>query len=77
MNDPILSALAAVGDPRGGDIVGTGRVAAPRLKEGTASLVLDVTGLTGEERGDLERQVKEAVSRVPGVSEVRVAMTAD
>ncbi|HEX8578825.1 MAG TPA: Mrp/NBP35 family ATP-binding protein, partial [Allosphingosinicella sp.] len=35
------------------------------------------TGLSGEQRASLERQIRAALSAVPEVSEVRVAMTAD
>jgi ATP-binding protein involved in chromosome partitioning len=39
--------------------------------------VIDVTGLTGERRAELERQVKAALLAVPEVDEVRVALTAE
>ncbi len=54
-----------------------GRIAAPRLKQGVASLVLDVTGLSAEARAGLERQIRAAAIGVPGVSDVRIAMSAD
>ncbi|HEX9946064.1 MAG TPA: P-loop NTPase [Allosphingosinicella sp.] len=68
--DPISAALASVTEARG-------RVAAPRLREGVASLVLDVGGLSAEQRAGLERSVRAALAGVPGVSDVRIAMTAD
>ena len=68
--DPLKAALASVADA-------DGRIAAPRLKEGVASLVLDVTGLPAERRAGLERKIRAALVGVPGVREVRIAMTAD
>jgi ATP-binding protein involved in chromosome partitioning len=55
----------------------SGRIAAPRVKEGVASLVLDVTGLSAEARAGLERQLRAAAVGVPGVRELRIAMTED
>jgi ATP-binding protein involved in chromosome partitioning len=64
------AALAGIADARG-------RVAAPRLKDGIASLVLDVAGLSAEGRAGLERQIRAALIGVPGVRDVRVAMTVE
>jgi len=47
------------------------------VKDGRATLVLDVSGLSGEARSDVEVQAKQALAGTPGISEVRVAMTAD
>jgi ATP-binding protein involved in chromosome partitioning len=69
-SDPLKAALAAVTEAEG-------RIAAPRLREGVASLVLDVTGLAAGERAALERRIRAALVGVAGVSEVRIAMTAD
>src|SRR3954469_9550917 len=68
--DALLAALDAVTEARG-------RVAAPRLKDGVASLVLDVGGLSAEARAGLERKIRAALIGVPGVADVRIAMTAD
>jgi ATP-binding protein involved in chromosome partitioning len=68
--DPLKAALAAV--PQG-----EGRIAAPRLRDGVASLVLEVGGLSAEQRASLERGIRAALVGVPGVSDVRIAMTAD
>jgi ATP-binding protein involved in chromosome partitioning len=68
--DPLRIALAAVEE-------GEGRIAAPRLKDGVASLVLEVGGLSAEQRAGLERRIRAALVGVPGVDEVRIAMTAD
>ncbi len=54
-----------------------GRVSALRRQGETASLVLDVTGLDSPRRSALERDVKTALAAVPGISEVRIAMTAE
>ncbi|HYG49086.1 MAG TPA: P-loop NTPase [Allosphingosinicella sp.] len=68
--DPLSAALASLGEARD-------RIAAPRLKEGIASLVLDVGGLSAEERAGLERRIRAALVAAPGVRDVRIAMTAD
>ncbi len=73
----MMAALAGVADPAGGDIVGKGRVQAPRLTDGIASIILDVTGLSAEARAGLERRIRAAMVAVPGVSDLRIAMTAD
>jgi ATP-binding protein involved in chromosome partitioning len=48
-----------------------------RLVDGTATLVLEVGGLDAIERERLEQAAREALESAPGVSGVRVAMTAD
>jgi ATP-binding protein involved in chromosome partitioning len=68
--DALNAALASVAEA-------AGRIAAPRLKEGVASLVLDVGGLAADGRAGLEREIRAALAEVPGVSDVRIAMTAD
>ena len=68
--DPLAAALSSISEARG-------RVAAPRLKGAVASLVLDVGGLSAEQRADLESRIRAALDAVPGVREVRIAMTAD
>jgi ATP-binding protein involved in chromosome partitioning len=68
--DPLGAALAAVDQA-------AGRIAAPRLRDGVASLVLDVGGLSAEARAGLERRIRAALVGVPGVRDVRIAMTAD
>jgi ATP-binding protein involved in chromosome partitioning len=67
--DSIMATLASVTE--------AGRISAPRLKDGVASIILDVTGLSGEARASLERQIRAAIVGIPGVSEIRIAMTAD
>ncbi len=53
------------------------RLESLRITDGVASLVLDVAGLDRIERERLEAAVRENLARQPGVSEVRVAMTAE
>lgn len=71
MADPetLAAALDAVPDAKG-------RAAPPRFADGRASLILDVTGLDTAARDALEGQVKAALLTVPGVTNVRIAMTA-
>ena len=70
--DIVMAALAGVPG-----LAESGRVSAPRLGGGIASLVLDATGLSAEERAGLEGKVRAALAALPGVSEVRIAMTAE
>lgn len=55
----------------------TGGRAAARLEEGRASIVLDVTGLDAPARAAMEAEVRAAASVLPGVTQVRVAMTSE
>ena len=68
--DPIKDALAKIEGV-------SERVAMSRLKDGVATIMLDATGLSAEQRAGLERQVRAAMVAVPGVSETRIAMTAE
>jgi ATP-binding protein involved in chromosome partitioning len=52
------------------------RIRSRRLTGGVATIVADATGLTASDRSDLESRIKAAASDVPGVEEVRVALTA-
>jgi len=77
-HDVLLTALAAITDPAGtGDIVAMGRVAAPRLAGEVATIVLDVSGLAKHQQQALETSIREALTALPEVKEVRVVMTAD
>ena len=53
------------------------RVTALRLSDGVATVVADVSGLDAIERERTEAALREALQGQEGVSEVRVAMTAD
>jgi ATP-binding protein involved in chromosome partitioning len=53
------------------------RLESLRFADGVASLVVDVAGLDKIERERLEAAVKDSLACQPGVSEVRVAMTAE
>ena len=44
-----------------------GRVAMARVKDGVATVMLDATGLSAEQRAGLERQVRAATVALPGV----------
>ena len=69
-SDPVKAALAGL--PGLGD-----RIVMTRLKEGVATVVLDATGVSADDRAQLERRVRAALVGVPQVSDVRVAMTAE
>jgi ATP-binding protein involved in chromosome partitioning len=64
----LVSALAAVPAAQG-------RAGPPRLADGRASLILDVTGLAAEKRDELKSAVEAALAAVPGVTSVRIALT--
>lgn len=68
--DLLADALSSVSEVRG-------RIAAPRIKDGIASLVLDVSGLASQDRAAVEARIRSALIALPGVLEVRIAMTAD
>jgi ATP-binding protein involved in chromosome partitioning len=57
-------------------IVGS-RAAAPRLAEGRASLILDVTGLDQKTRDAMAEAAKQALMALPEVDEVRIVMTSE
>lgn len=57
-------------------IVGS-RAAAPRLTDGRASLILDVTGLDQKTREAMAEAARQALLALPGVAEVRIAMTSE
>jgi len=52
------------------------RLQSLRLVDGVATLVLDVAGLDALERDRLELAIKDGLRGAPGVSDVRLAMTA-
>jgi len=70
--------LARIADPGGkGNLVAAGRVAMTRVRDGTATIVIDATGLSAEQRAMLERQVRAQMVAVPGIADTRIAMTAE
>jgi ATP-binding protein involved in chromosome partitioning len=76
--DIFTAALDAIADPISGrGLAESGRAAPPRIKDGIASVILDVTGLSGDDRLRVERSIKDALTGLDGVAEVRVAMTAE
>jgi ATP-binding protein involved in chromosome partitioning len=76
--DRIAAALAGIADPAGrGDLAAAGRVAMTRFKDGKATIVLEATGLSAEQRAMLERQVRAAMIGVAGVTDTQIAMTAE
>jgi ATP-binding protein involved in chromosome partitioning len=69
-SDPVGEAMARIGE-------WSERVSAPRLKDGILSLILDVTGLDSAGRAAIERRIRAATLGLAGVSETRIAMTAE
>ena len=54
-----------------------GRVQQVLVRNGAATLVVDAAGLSRDGAEQLERAIREQVGALEGISEVRVAMTAD
>ena len=54
-----------------------GRAAPPRFADGRASLILDVSGLDAAAREKLRVEVEAVLRAVPGVTDVRIALTAE
>lgn len=54
-----------------------GRASAPRLKEGVLTLVLDVSGLSADQRAVMEAAARAELRDVPEITQVRIAMTAE
>lgn len=53
-----------------------GRIRSRRLNEGVATLIVDATGLADADRKRLENDLQAAANALPGVDEVRIALTA-
>jgi ATP-binding protein involved in chromosome partitioning len=78
LKDDVAQALAALPDPNGGNIVGSGRVAGIVIKEdGSVGLVLSVDGLDRAAAERLQAAVAVAVNRVAGINKARIILTAD
>ena len=76
--DPLAAALDRVPDPATGKgLIASGRASAPRRSGGTVDVVIDVAGLATADRARLEEQARAALGGVPGVDQVRVALTAE
>ncbi len=54
-----------------------GRAGPPRFADGRASVILDATGLAAADRDALKAEVEAVLATVPGVTSVRVAVTAE
>ena len=53
-----------------------GRIRSRRFNEGVATLIVDATGLADADRKRLESELQAAANALPGVDEVRIALTA-
>jgi ATP-binding protein involved in chromosome partitioning len=70
--------LERIDDPLGkGGLISAKRISAPRVSEGRVSLILDVTGLSEAQRSGLESNVRLVIEGLAGVTDVRIAMTAE
>lgn len=54
-----------------------GRASTPRVKDGVMTLALDVGGLSAGQRDAVAAAIREGGLTVPGVADVRIAMTAE
>jgi ATP-binding protein involved in chromosome partitioning len=76
--ETLSAAIERISDPKGkGGLISAGRVSAPRFQEGRVSLILDVTGLSPAERDALDKAVHRELEEVEGVTDIRIAMTAE
>ena len=76
--ETISALLEGIPDPLGrGGLMSSGRISSPRLADGKISLILDVTGLSSPERDALDKTVHERLETLPGIAEIRVAMTSE
>lgn len=56
---------------------GNGRASAAKIREGVMTMVLDVSGLDADERAGLERALRAEAIGIAGVTDVRIAQTAE
>jgi ATP-binding protein involved in chromosome partitioning len=76
--ETISAAIDAIVDPLGGQgLIASKRASAPRLADGRVSLMLDVTGLSPDQRDGLDKAIHAALEDMAGVREIRVAMTSE
>jgi ATP-binding protein involved in chromosome partitioning len=76
--DSITAILSTIADPIGnGDIIASGRAAAPRVSARIPTIVVDVTGLDAGQQAALEREIRERLANEAGISDLRIAFTAD
>jgi len=54
-----------------------GRASTPRIRDGVMTLALDVAGLSPSQRDGVAQAIREGALLVPGVTDVRIAMTAE
>jgi len=54
-----------------------GRASAPKVKDGVLSLALDVGGLSSQQREAVTAAIREGGLKLPGVTDVRIAQTAE
>ena len=70
----IKACLDAISDPAGkGGLLTSGRASAPRLADGRAGLILDVTGLSLDVRDALNAEVEAKLKALPGVNPAGLA----
>jgi len=76
--DLLIAALDRIPDPvTGKGLVEAKRVAAPRVREGVATLVLSLDGLPGLAVAELPAEIERAARAVPGISDVRIVKTSE
>ena len=77
-SDPLAVALDRVRDPLSGlGLIAGGRAASPRRSGDIVDVVIDVGGLDAATRATMEERARAALLVVPGVTTVRVALTAE
>lgn len=72
----LAETLDRIKDPESGKgLIAAGRAPAPRLADGIATVILDVSGIAPEKRELMDIDIKQALRAIDGVEDVRVAMT--
>src|SRR3546814_13075642 len=78
MENDLASALDGIADPlTGKGLLAANRLPPPVIRDGVATLVLAVDGLSGDAVSQLETRIREAGTGVAGVRDIRIVRTAE
>src|SRR3546814_14575914 len=78
MENDLASALDGIADPlTGKGLLAANRLPPPVIRDGVATLVLAVDGLSGDAVSQLETRIREAGTGVAGVRDIRIVRNAE
>src|SRR3546814_317242 len=78
MENDLASALDGIAEPlTGKGLLAANRLPPPVIRDGVATLVLAVDGLSGDAVSQLETRIREAGTGVAGVRDIRIVRTAE